>query len=299
MLSSYQLAPLNSNEFHLHISSQIEEIRRHNRLECTIDDIQAQIYKFPSINLSLSDPSDQDDIDPDTDQQASALTRSSSYYIQENQMKLEAQMAKIQQDREDQEKMIDERRRIREEQREQRRITRRAGRRERKQKQLEYMHQKHEKNLKNFALRFNNPASALSPLSRVQSNTENTHECTIVIDKSTRVYNPDAWSEESHRFRNMVVGNGYGRLFWPGYIDLEKERGTSTVKIGLFGLELDGFLGNKDMFIATQTEIPGSQEQNAYIKEIEQAITNVPGMKLCGCDPSNGMFYTFKSQRSN
>lgn len=292
LLLSYQLTPLTLCEFYLHISSQIEEIRNHNNLECIIDDIQAQVYQFPSSDLSSSD---RDDITVDSDQQAFDLVGSDPYSIQESQMKLETQMAKLQQDKEDQDKMINEKKRLRAEQREQRRAARRASRKERKQFYIETMRQKHEKNLRNFALRFSNLASP-SLTRNIQSNIKDTHECIVTIDKSTKIYNSNAWSETSHRFRNMVVGNGYGRVFWPGYIELEKVHGASTVNIGLFGLEIDGFLNNKDIFFAAHTEIPRPREQNTYVQEIEDTIKNIPGMQFCGCDVNNGVFYAFKSQ---
>lgn len=294
ILPPYQFAPLNSSEFCLHISSQLEEIRQHNALECSLGSIQAHIYEFPPLTSTSPDTSEYDDITLDASQQMPAFTKSESYCLQESQMKLETQLAKIQHDREDQEKMLIEKKRLKAEQREQRRLHRRADRQRRKQAYLEHIQRKHEKNLKEFARKFSAPPSA----ARAQSSSNDEPTCTISIDRSIKIYNSETWPEKPQRFRNLVMGNGYGHLFWPGYIDLDEEHGTSTVKIGLFGLELDGFLNDKDIFLATQTEIPELQEQNAYINEIEKAVGSVPGMRLWGCDPNNGVLYTFRSQRS-
>lgn len=268
----------------------MEEIRQHNASDCFLDNIQARIYEFPPLGCSSSDASDHDDITSDTVQQIPPFTDDNNYCLQENQMKLETHLAKMQQDQEDQERMVAEKKKAKAEQREQRRFRRQADRQRRKQMRLERMQQKHEKNLKEFSLRFNAPSSK----TKLQSADES--EGTIAIDKSMKIYSPEAKPENPKRLRNLVIGNGYGHLFWPGYIDLTKEHGTSTVKIGLFGLEVDGFLNNKDMFLATQTELPGLCEQDTYMSEIEETIKDIPGMQFRGCDPDNGIFYTFRSR---
>lgn len=290
VLPPYQLTPLTSCEFDLHISSYMEEIRQHNASVCSLDSIQARVYEFPPLTCSSSDASDHDDITSDTAQQLSSFADGNNYCVQENQMKLETHLTKMQQDREDQERMIAEKRKAKAERREQRKLRRQADRQTRKQMHLERMQQKHEKNLKQFAVRFSAP-----PLeTRLQSADESGG--TITATKSIKVYSSEAQSEKPKRLRNLVLGNGYGRLFWPGYIDLSKEHGTSTVKIGLFGLEVDGFLNKRDMFLATQTELPGQHEQSAYVSAIEETIKDVPGMQFWGCDPNNGIFYTVRSR---